>query len=132
MSRETFWLAVTAMMTGVMFIPYVLDRFAVRGILGTLANPDPHDKPQHAWAQRAQQAHMNMVENLVVFAALIAAAHFAGVSNSLTVLGCILFFWARLAHYVIYTAGIPGLRTLAFLVGVLGEVLIAIALIRIM
>lgn len=129
MKSEIFWLAITAMMTGVMFAPYILDRFMVRGIMGTLANPGPDDKPQSAWAQRAQRAHMNAVENLVVFAALVAAAQFAGISTHLTVLGCVIYFWSRLVHYIVYMLGIPGLRTLAFLGGVLGEVLIAIALI---
>lgn len=132
MKPEILWLALTAMLTGVMFVPYVLDRFAVRGVWGTLKNPDPEDRPQHAWAQRAQRAHYNAVENLVVFAALVAAAQLAGVSTALTVAGCILFFWARAAHYVIYTLGVPGLRTLAFLAGVAGEVLIAIALVQAM
>ncbi len=132
MKSEIFWLSITAMMTGVMFVPYILDRFMVRGIMGTLANPGPDDKPQSAWAQRAQRAHMNAVENLVVFAALVAAALFAGVNTHLAVLGCIIYFWSRAAHYVVYTLGIPGLRTLAFLGGVAGEVLIAIALIQAM
>ncbi len=132
MKPEVFWLAITAMMTGLFFVPYVLDRMTVRGLMGTLANPNAADKPQHEWAQRAQRAHANAVENLVVFAALVAAAQFAGVSNHLTVLGCALYFWARLAHYVIYTLGIPGLRTLAFTVGVAGELLIAIALLQAM
>ncbi len=130
MKPEIFWLAITAIMTGLFFIPYVLDRFVVRGIMGTLKNPGSEDKPLHTWAQRAKQAHHNAVENLVVFAALVVAAQLAGISNELTVLGCILSFWARLAHYIIYTLGIPGLRTLSFVVGVVGELLIAIALIQ--
>ena len=130
MKPEIFWLAITAMMTGLFFIPYVLDRITVRGMWGTLKNPGAADPPLHDWAQRAQRAHYNAVENLVVFAALVAAAQFAGISNELTLLGCILYFWARLAHYIIYTLGIPVLRTLSFTVGVVGEVLIAIALIR--
>lgn len=129
MKPELLWLSLTAMLTGVMFVPYVLDRFVVRGVWGTLKNPGPEDKPQHAWAQRAQRAHYNAVENLVVFAALVTAAALAGVDSRLAVAGCILFFWARAAHYVIYTLGIPVLRTLAFVVGVVGEVLIAIALV---
>lgn len=130
MKSEIFWLSITAMMTGVMFAPYILDRFMVRGIMGTLANPGPDDKPQSAWAQRAQRAHVNAVENLVVFATLVAAAQFAGISTHLTVLGCIIYFWSRAAHYIVYTLGISGLRTLAFLGGVAGQVLIAIALIQ--
>jgi uncharacterized MAPEG superfamily protein len=129
---EVFWLAITAMMTGLFFVPYILDRFAVRGIMGTLANPGPGDKPQHDWAIRAQRAHLNAVENLVVFAALVAAAQFAGVSTPLTVAGCVIYFWARLVHYIVYTLGIPGLRTLAFVGGVVGEVLIAIPLLQTM
>ena len=132
MKPEVFWLAITAMMTGLFFVPYILDRFAVRGIKGTLANPGTSDKPQHAWAARAQRAHFNAVENLVVFAALVAAAQFAGVSNQLTVSGCIIYFWARLVHYVVYTLGIPGLRTLAYVAGVVGQVLIALALVHAM
>jgi uncharacterized MAPEG superfamily protein len=132
MKPEIFWLAITAMMTGLFFIPYILDRFAVRGIMGTLANPDSGDRPQHAWAERARRAHTNAVENLVVFAALVTAAHFAGVSTPLTVAGCVIYFWARLVHYIVYTLGIPGLRTLAFVGGVAGEVLIAIALVQAM
>lgn len=132
MKPEIFWLSLTAMLTGVMFVPYVLDRFAVRGVWGTLKNPGPEDKPQHAWAQRAQRAHYNAVENLVVFAALVAAAQLAGVSTPLTLIGCILFFWARAAHYVVYTLGFPVLRTLAFVAGVVGQILIFIALVQAM
>lgn len=132
MKSEVFWLALTAMMTGVMFAPYILNRFMVRGIAGTLKNPGPDDKPQSAWGQRAQRAHANAVENLVIFAALVSAAQFAGISTHLTLTGCIIYFWSRLVHYVVYTLGLPGLRTLAFLGGVLGEVLIAITLIAAM
>ncbi len=132
MYPEVFWLAITAMMTGLMFVPYVFDRFVVRGVMGTLANPSPDDRPLHEWAQRAQRAHYNAVENLVVFAALVAAARFAGISGHLVVLGCVIYFWSRAAHYVIYTMGIPGLRTLAFLAAVAGEVMLAVALIHAM
>ena len=132
MKPEVCWLAATAMMTGLFFAPYILDRFMVRGIMGTLKTPDPSDKPQHAWAQRAQAAHYNGIENLVVFASLVAAAQFAGISTELTVWGCALYFWARLAHYIAYTLGIPVVRTLCFVAGVVGELLIAIPLLHAM
>ncbi|MGH8399738.1 MAG: MAPEG family protein [Gammaproteobacteria bacterium] len=132
MKPEIFWLAATAIMTGLFFLPYVLDRMMVLGIMGTLKNPGDHDKPLHPWAQRAKRAHYNAVENLVVFAALVAAAQFAGVSTELTAWGCMLYFWARLAHYVVYTLGIPVLRTLCFFAGFIGEVMIAVALLHAM
>jgi uncharacterized MAPEG superfamily protein len=132
MKPEVCYLAATAIMTGLFFVPYILDRLMVRGIMGTLGNPSDNDKPLHPWAQRAKRAHYNAVENLVVFTALVVAAQFAGISSSLTILGCAIYFWARLAYYVVYTFGIPVLRTLCFLAAVIGEVLIAIPLLQAM
>ncbi len=80
------------------------------------------------WAGRAKRAHANMLENLVLFAALVLVAHVAGKSNAMTALGAQLFFWARLAYAVIYVAGIPWLRTLAWFVSIAGLVLIFLQL----
>jgi uncharacterized MAPEG superfamily protein len=76
------------------------------------------------WAGRAQRAHRNMLENLVLFAILVLAAKLAGVSNATTLLGAQLFFWGRVAHALIYIAGIPWARTAAWLVSIVGLVLI--------
>jgi hypothetical protein len=46
MRRELFWLTLTVVMTGLMWIPYILDRMTVRGVMGTLANPSAADAPQ--------------------------------------------------------------------------------------
>ena len=59
------------------------------------------------WAGRAQRAHRNMLESLMLFAILVLAAKAAGISNAMTLLGAQLFFWGRVAHAVIYIAGIP-------------------------
>jgi uncharacterized MAPEG superfamily protein len=63
------------------------------------------------WAGRAQRAHRNMLESLIVFAALVLVAQFAGKTNAATALGAQLFFWARLAHAPAYVIGVPWLRT---------------------
>jgi uncharacterized MAPEG superfamily protein len=63
------------------------------------------------WARRAQQAHRNMLESLIIFAALVLVAQVAGKSNAVTALGAQLFFWARLAYAPVYVIGIPWLRT---------------------
>ena len=76
------------------------------------------------WAGRAARAHRNMLENLVLFAALVLVAHAAGRENATTALGAQLFFWARVAYAVIYIAGVPWLRTAAFAVSVAGLVMI--------
>ena len=76
------------------------------------------------WVGRAHRAHRNMLENLVLFAALVLVAHAAGISNAMTVLGAQLFLWGRAAFAVIYIIGIPYLRTAAWTVALAGLVLI--------
>ena len=80
------------------------------------------------WAGRAQRAHRNMLENLVLFAALVLIAVVAQKTNDKTLLGAQLFVWARLAYAVIYLAGIPFLRTAAWLVSIIGLVIIFLQL----
>ena len=81
------------------------------------------------WAGRAQRAHRNMLENLLLFAILVLVAHAVGVRNSMTVLGAQLFFWGRVAHAVTYIAGIPWARTGAWTVSVVGLLLIFLQLV---
>ena len=78
---------------------------------------------------RARRAHLNMVENMVLFTALVLVAAVAGKANTMTAMGALIFFWARLVYAVIYLLGIPWLRTLAWFVSVIGMVIIALQLI---
>jgi len=85
--------------------------------------------PCTGWAGRAQRAHRNMLESLVLFAALVLVAVAAGGTNPTTLLGAQLFFWARVAYAVIYVAGIPYLRTAAWAVSIIGLALIFLQLV---
>ena len=85
--------------------------------------------PLTGLAGRARRAHLNMLENLPLFIALALVAHVAGRENAMTLLGAQLFFWARLAHAIIYLIGIPYARTLAWTVSAVGLVLIFIQLV---
>ena len=92
--------------------------------LGVLAGnrnqlPRPTD-----FAGRAQRAHWNMLESLPLFIALVLVAHIAGRANGTTLTGCELFFWGRLAHWLIYLLGVPYLRTVAWVVSIIGLILI--------
>jgi uncharacterized MAPEG superfamily protein len=80
------------------------------------------------WAGRARRAHLNMLENMVLFAPLIVIADIAGRDNANTQLGAQLFFWARAAYALIYVVGIPYLRTLAWCVSTVGLVMIFLQL----
>lgn len=76
------------------------------------------------WAGRAVRAHRNMVENLVLFAALVLVAVAAGRTDGVTLLGALLFFWARVAYAIVYLIGIPWLRTGVWAVSIAGLALI--------
>jgi len=130
MPKELFWLTLTIAMTGLFWVPYILDRASVRGLSGAMGNPSPSDKPQSAWAQRMMAAHTNAVENLVLFAPLVLILQDLKISNDTTVLACAVYFWARLAHYLIYTFGIPVARTLAFTVAWLATAVLVLAAFR--
>jgi uncharacterized MAPEG superfamily protein len=92
--------------------------------LATLAGNRETAVDLTGWAGRAQRAHRNMLESLPLFIALVLIAHIAGREHGMTLLGAHLFFWGRLAHWIIYLAGIPWLRTLAWVVSVVGLILI--------
>lgn len=126
MTSELFWLALTCLFTAVMWVPYILDRIAVRGLIPAMGNPSPSDKQQSPWAERAMLAHKNAAENLVVFAALVLVLHASGQATPLTAAMAGVFFFARLAHFAIYIAGIPVLRTLSFAIGWLAQMVLAL------
>ena len=100
------------------------------GLAWGLGNRDrPFVGTEPAWGARGRRAHANLVENLVVFAALVLTAHVAGRADGWTALGSQLFFWGRVGHAVTYMAGLVPWRTVAFAVAVVGQWMIAIRLV---
>lgn len=86
-------------------------------------NAGNRDKPltgDPAWCQRAARAHLNLLENIAVFAIAVLVVHVTGHANEASALGAIIFFAARVAHALVYIVGIPYLRTLVFAVGQAG------------
>lgn len=128
MTQPLYWLTLTILMTALFWVVYILNAMVVRGIMGALANPSPDQKPLSPWAQRAKAAHSNAIENLVIFGLLILIAHAVGLTDGLITTAAMLYFVARLAHFVVYTAGIPVLRTLAFVVGWAAQIMVILAL----
>ena len=128
MTSELMNLTWVTTLTAVMWMPYILNMIAVRGLVDAVGYPDD-PKPLSAWAAKMKAAHANAVENLVVFAALVLIANAADVSNSTTVLACQLYFWARLVHLLSYTFAIPWVRTVAFAAGFFCQVALILQLI---
>ena len=119
LTPELYVLALVATVTVLMWIPYMAARILARGPARTLANPaDPAFPPDPPWAERARHAHANAVENLAVFAPLVVILALTGASTPATIWASKIYLGARLVHYIVYAAGIPIVRTLAFAVGV--------------
>ncbi len=95
-------------LTGILWIPYTINRCQVRGLSGAMANPSRGDKPQAEWANRLMFAHDNAVENLVLFAPLVLILNAIDYSTKWTVLACAVYFWSRVAHLIVYALGHPG------------------------
>ncbi|MFZ6769355.1 MAPEG family protein [Undibacterium sp. Di26W] len=127
MKPELLYLCYATALTGILWLPYTLDRLLTRGLVSTVGY-DEEAKPQSKWAQRLMKAHNNAVENLVVFATLILLANAMGVSNPMIATASMLYFWARLVHAVTYTLGIPWIRTLGFLSGFVAQAMVAVQL----
>jgi len=124
MKTDLLYLVWTTVLTGLLWIPYIIDRAKVRGLQDAMGYPE-NPKPGAPWAQRLQKAHNNAVENLVLFAALVLAAQALGASNETTATASMVYFWARVVHAAVYTFAIPWVRTLSWTVGWLALAVIA-------
>src|SRR4249920_1469714 len=132
MTRELFWLTLTVIFTGLLWVPYVLNRSQIRGLAGAMANPSRGDKPHAEWATRLMFAHDNAIENLIIFAPLVLILNAEDYSTKWTVMASAVYFWSRLAHLIVYTLGLPVFRTLAFTVGFLAQAALALAIFKIL
>jgi len=79
-------------------------------------------------AQRAIRAHENAAENLAIFLPAVLTAAFLHISTPATRLAVVVYFFARLAHFIVYTFGIPVMRTLTFSVGWAAQLVILLAI----
>lgn len=128
MTTDLWMLVCTAVLCLCLPFVYLTSRVTTPGGLawGIGNREQPLQFP--AWTGRAERAHRNLLENLAAFAILVLVAHVAGKANATTALGATLFFWGRVAHAAVYIAGITYVRTLAFVVAFLGELMIFLQL----
>jgi len=128
MTPELMYLVWSAALTVILVVIAVLGGVQEVG-LPTLAGNREGLPEMSGWAGRAYRAHRNMLENLILFAILVLVARAVNVSNAMTLLGAQLFFWGRVAHAILYIAGIPWARTAAWGVSVIGLLLIFLQLV---
>jgi uncharacterized MAPEG superfamily protein len=127
MSPKLKYLVLVCVLTGLLWVPYILDVIRARGLIDAVGYP-AHPKPIAPWAQRLKAAHYNAVENLAVFAPLVLVAHAAGIHTAAIATAACVYFWARVVHALAYTLAVPWVRTLAFVAGVAMQLWIAATL----
>jgi len=133
MNEIYLYLTLSGALTILLWTPYIVARLFVWGPLTFLHNyPEnfPIEKPkQPLWAERAQRTHLNMVETMPAFIAVVIGSSYLmeGSTSSIVTVAtwCAVFFWARIAYSIVYILGIPYLRTPSYLVSWLSILVIA-------
>ena len=115
---------------GLLFVLIVIQANAGVSAQGMAAMIGPRDNlgAPTAWQGRTKRCVDNHREGLTLFAPLILVAAHLGISNELTVWGAQLFFYSRVAHAVIYLAGINHVRPIAWAAGIIGTIMVFVAL----
>jgi uncharacterized MAPEG superfamily protein len=122
----------TAVLTGVLWIPVVIGYVKTRGPLTDESYRVAPSDPLPPWVSRANRAHQNAVENFAPFAAVVLVGQAMGVHTSLTATCAAVYFYARLAHALVHISGTGLLkaRTLLFTIAWIAFIVYAIALLR--
>ena len=117
LSNEVYWLILTILMTSLFWLPYIINRMIEMGILTAVWDRYGITYTKKAWANRMMQAHNNAVENLVIFAPLVILIQITGMNSITTENACMIYFFARLIHFFVFTFAVPMLRVVTFLLG---------------
>ena len=101
------------------------------GLLAAMGNRDAVDEGG-GFPARTERAARNMLENMVLFTALVLVASVGGVASRDVELGARIFFWARIVYIPIYMIGIPVARTAVWAISIVGMGMIFAAIVRAM
>ncbi|MSO65723.1 MAG: MAPEG family protein [Alphaproteobacteria bacterium] len=130
MTTELTYLVLTAVLTGSLWIPYVIAQVVTNRFLTPQNYVDPTTQPLPFWGKRADRTYLNAVEVLAPFAVLGIVVQLARKANAMTAFWAMSFFWLRVAHAVIYLLAVPYVRTVVFVLGYVALLGIAWELIR--
>ena len=129
---DLYWLALTGLMTAALWMPHVLRLIVQEGVIPAFRDPEALIEPDPKWAQRSKRAHINAQLNFAVFAGLVVAAHLAGVDVKVLGTLTMVYFFVRLAHYLVYTLGLPYLRPNLFVIGAVIQIIIALKIMQVL
>ena len=125
MSVELSMLVYSALLFLVIILVQAALAIAQNGLMAQAGSRDSLPEPS-VLRKRLLRLSANMQENLVIFTAVVLVANAVGVSNESTALGASIFFFARLAHAIVYAFGWPLIRPLFYFASLYGIALIVI------
>ena len=131
MTRELFWLTLTVILTGLLWVPYIINRCQVRGLTGAMAQPLAQRQAARRLGQPADVRARQRDREPDHLRAAGADPQRLDYSDKWTVMACAVYFWSRVAHLIVYTLGLPVFRTLAFTVGFLAQAVLALAIFKV-
>ena len=119
MGTELSMLLYTTLLTFVLIVVHATVVSLKMGIPWAFSN---RSESAHAGetADRLKRAVENHKEGLIFFAPVALIISIAGLSSPLTVLGAQVYFFSRVAHALTYAAGIAYIRSVAWVAGVVG------------
>lgn len=97
--------------------------------LPTAAGNQHNIEPWQGIHDRLNRAIKNLTEALAIFVPIAVAVQLVGLNNGTTALGAQIFIAARVIHVIVYTLGVPWIRTIAWFVGVVGIIMLGSPLI---
>jgi uncharacterized MAPEG superfamily protein len=132
MKTELLYLLLTAILTGVLWIPVVIGYVTSRGPLTPESYKVAPTSPLPDWVNRANRAHLNAVEGFAPFAAVVLIAQATGVSTPVTAACAAVYFYARVVHAVVHISGFGRLmaRTVVFTIAWIAFITFAIVVLQ--
>lgn len=88
--------------------------------------PRDDQQPIGGVGGRVIRAFANFKETYVFFVALVLVGQVLDRHSTATVWGANLYFWARIVYWPLYVAGVPMVRSLVWVVAMLGILLMLI------
>ena len=130
MTTELTYLFLTSLFLTLAWVPHIVGQVMVQGLLTPNDYTNLREQSDFpAWVRRANRAHINLVEQFAAFAALVLMAHVLEISTSTTAMAAAVYFWSRVAHFVVFIAGVTVLmaRTVIFSVSWIAILVLAAA-----
>lgn len=128
MTTDLQMLFAVSVLSLIQIMPYSMAYMKHWGITGIVSNRE-NMPALPAWANRAIEAQRNLNENLIHFAVFVLLVHALGLSNEMSALGATIFFYSRLAYWLVYIAGIVWVRSMLWMAAIAGEVMVILQLI---